>query len=138
MPVIRSAFGELGSIGVRPPFDPAAAPAPRSASVATASATNPCLGRTAGHSMNVAESRVALPAGTPDRLQVYVNGILQRPGRDYRREGSELVFERRLAREGRLGFWRWTSLFLGIAGTYRQNDSVDVVYEAAGRRVVAT
>jgi len=88
--------------------------------------------------MNVAESRVALPAGTPDRLQVYVNGILQQPGRDYRREGSELVFERRLAREGRLGFWRWTSLFLGIAGTYRQNDSVDVVYEAAGRRVVAT
>jgi hypothetical protein len=30
------------------------------------------------------------------------------------------------------------SLFLGVAGTYRQNDSVDVVYEAVGgRRVVA-
>ena len=43
-----------------------------------------------------------------------------------------------LAREGRLGFWRWLSLFLGIAGTYRQNDSVDVVYDAAGRREVAS
>ena len=44
----------------------------------------------------------------------------------------------RLAKEGRLGFWRWLSLFLGVAGTYRQNDSVDVVYEAVGgRRVVA-
>ena len=88
--------------------------------------------------MNVAESRVALPAGVPDRFEVYVNGILQQRGRDYRREGGELVFDRSLTREGRLGFWRWASLFLGIAGTYRQNDSVDVVYEAAGRRVVAT
>jgi hypothetical protein len=67
-----------------------------------------------------------------------VNGVRQEPGRDYRREGDELVFDRSLAREGRLGFWRWLSIFLGVAGTYRQNDSVDVVYEAGGRRVVAT
>jgi hypothetical protein len=26
---------------------------------------------------------------------------------------------------------------LGVAGTYRQNDSVDVVYQAGGRRHVA-
>jgi hypothetical protein len=52
--------------------------------------------------------------------------------------GNELVFEARLAQEGRLGFWRWLSLFLGVAGTYRQNDSVDVIYEAGGRRVVAS
>jgi hypothetical protein len=87
--------------------------------------------------MNVAESRVELPAGVSERFEVYLNGVLQQPGADYRREGGELVFDRSLAREGRLGFWRWLSLFLGIAGTYRQNDSVDVVYEAAGRRVVA-
>jgi hypothetical protein len=89
--------------------------------------------------MNVPErTRVELPAGVSDAFEVFVNGILQQPGRDYRREGGELVFERRLAREGRLGFWRWLSLFLGVAGTYRQNDSVDVVYEAGGRRIVAT
>ena len=41
-------------------------------------------------------------------------------------------------KRGRLGFWRWLSLFLGVAGTYRQNDSVDVVYDAGGRRAVAT
>jgi hypothetical protein len=72
-----------------------------------------------------------------DDFEVYLNGIRQQPGKDYRREGDELVFERRLAREGRLGFWRWLSLFLGVAGTYRQNDSVDVIYQAAGRRHVA-
>jgi len=29
-------------------------------------------------------------------------------------------------------------MLLGIAGTYRRNDAIDVVYEAAGRRLVAT
>jgi hypothetical protein len=80
---------------------------------------------------------VQLPSGIGDAFEVYVNGVLQRPGADFRREGDDLVFERRLAREGRLGFWRWLSLFLGIAGTYRQNDSVDVIYTVGGRRHVA-
>ena len=79
-----------------------------------------------------------LPAGLGESFEVFVNGVRQEPGRDFRREGDELVFDRSLAREGRLGFWRWLSIFLGVAGTYRQNDSVDVVYEAGGRRVVAT
>ena len=82
-------------------------------------------------------TRVQLPAGVGDRFEVFINGVVQRPGQDFRREGDELVFERSLAREGRLGFWRWLSLFLGVAGTYRQNDSVDVIYESGGRRVVA-
>jgi hypothetical protein len=89
--------------------------------------------------MNVPErTRAQLPRGVNDGLEVFVNGVVQQAGRDYRREGDELVFDRRLAHEGRLGFWRWLSLFLGVAGTYRQNDSVDVVYEVDGRRVVAT
>jgi hypothetical protein len=83
-------------------------------------------------------TRVELPAGVGESLEVFVNGVLQQPQRDFRREGDELVFERRLTHEGRLGFWRWLSMFLGVAGTYRQNDSVDVVYEAGGRRIVAT
>lgn len=86
----------------------------------------------------VDRTRVQLPAGLGEGFEVFVNGVRQQPGRDFRREGDELVFDRPLAREGRLGFWRWLSLFLGVAGTYRQNDSVDVVYEAGGRRIVAT
>jgi hypothetical protein len=83
-------------------------------------------------------SRVLLPRGVRSSFEVYVNGVRQQEGVDFVREEGELVFSRRLAKEGKLGFWRWTSLFLGIAGTYRQNDSVDVVYDTGGRRVVAT
>ena len=83
------------------------------------------------------QSRVNLPSDAGTSFQVYVNGIPQVEGRDFERVGTQLLFPRRLAREGRLGFWRWLSLFLGVAGTYRQNDSVDVVYEVGGRSVVA-
>lgn len=67
-----------------------------------------------------------------------MNGIRQREGKDFQRRDGELVFPRALAQEGKLGFWRWTSLLFGVAGTYRQNDSVDVVYEVDGIRTVET
>ncbi len=88
--------------------------------------------------MSVTESRVPLPAAALGPVEVYVNGVRQEEGVDFRRVGGELVFPRPLMREGRLGFWRWTSLFFGVAGTYKQNDSVDVVYEVNGRRTVET
>ena len=89
--------------------------------------------------MAVAErTRVQLPPGVGDRYEVYVNGVRQEPGRDFDRLGGVLVFNRTLAREGRLGPIRWLSMLLGIAGTYRKHENVDVVYEAGGRRTVAT
>ncbi len=86
--------------------------------------------------MSVTESRVQLPVGAVGPIEVYVNGVRQREWVDYERHGTELVFRRSLARECRLGFWRWASIFLGVAGTYKQNDSVDVVYEVDGKRTV--
>ena len=69
---------------------------------------------------------------------MFINGVRQEPGSDYRVQGRTLVFTRPLAHEGRLGALRWASMFLGVAGTYRKHDTVDVVYERGGRRVVAT
>jgi hypothetical protein len=82
--------------------------------------------------------RVALPPAIAAPLDVYVNGVKQERGRDFEVRGRELVFNRSLAQEGRLGFVRWLSIFLGFAGTYRKHDSVDVVYEVGGRRLVAS
>ena len=81
---------------------------------------------------------VPLPEGARQPFEVYLNGVPQRPGVDFTVEGDRLRFTTPLAREGKLGFWRWCSIFLGIAGTYRKNDSVDVVYSVEGRKVVAT
>jgi hypothetical protein len=83
-------------------------------------------------------SRVQLPPGVGDRYEVYVNGVRQEPGRDFDRLGDTLVFRRTLAREGKLGPVRWLSMLLGIAGTYRKHESVDVVYDSISGRTVAT
>jgi hypothetical protein len=69
---------------------------------------------------------------------VYVNGVRQELGRDFDRIGDELVFRRELAQEGRLGPIRWLSMLLGIAGTYRKHENVDVVHEVDGRRTVSS
>lgn len=83
-------------------------------------------------------THVELPSAVERPFEVFVNGVPQVEGADFRVVGRSLVFERDLQREGSLGFWRWASNFLGVAGSYRQNDVVDVVYSLGGRRQVAT
>jgi hypothetical protein len=76
--------------------------------------------------------RVKLPPGVRPPFEVYVNGVLQQEGEDFEWREDVLLFRRPLAKEGRLGFWRW---FLGAwgIGTYRRNDLVDVRYEVGGQ-----
>jgi hypothetical protein len=81
---------------------------------------------------------VPLPADATGPVEVFVNGVRQREGADYVVSGGMLRFSKPLAREGRLGLWRWASMFFGVAGTYRKNDSVDVIYDVDGRRTVAS
>ena len=83
-------------------------------------------------------SQVELPDHVTGPFEVFVNGVPQTEGADFDRVGQMLVFRRELAEEGRLGFWRWLSIFLGVAGTYRKNDTVDVVYTENGRREVVS
>jgi hypothetical protein len=83
-------------------------------------------------------TRVELPSLVERPFEVYVNGIVQREGVDFRVEDEGLVFSRELQQEGKLGFWRWASITFGVAGTYRKNDVVDVIYEVGGRRTVAS
>ena len=83
-------------------------------------------------------TRVRLPADVVRPFEVFVNGVPQVEGADYEIEGRTLVFREQLRTEGKLGFWRWLSMWVGVAGTYRQNDSVDVAYKRSGMPVVAT
>jgi hypothetical protein len=81
-------------------------------------------------------SQVELPSHVGGAFEVFVNGVPQARGVDYELLGRTLLFEGELAQEGRLGFWRWISLFFGVAGTYRKNDTVDIVFTRNGRRTV--
>jgi len=83
------------------------------------------------------QTRVKLPPDVTRPFDVFVNGVPQHEGTDYVVRGGVLYFERPMQEEGKLGLMRWTSIVLGIAGSYRQNDSVDVAYERDGKKVVA-
>ena len=83
------------------------------------------------------QTRVRLPADVVRPFEVFVNGVLQREGADYIVRDANLLFERPMKEEGKLGLIRWASITLGIAGSYKQNDSVDVAYERNGQKVVA-
>jgi hypothetical protein len=82
---------------------------------------------------------VPLPSDVREPFEVFVNGVLQVRGDDYEVVPGALSFMRPLAQEGRLGWLRWTSMFLGVAGTYRKHDTVDVAYIGPGgqRRVAS-
>lgn len=77
----------------------------------------------------MARSKVTLPRDVRSPFEVYVNGVRQQSGVDFVVRGGELIFEREM-RKDRISGWRWLLGAWGV-GTYRQDDSVDVRYEAA-------
>jgi hypothetical protein len=83
----------------------------------------------------VKEWRVILPPNVRSPFEVYVNGVRQELGTDYRVSEGDLLFNRELISQ-KLGLRAWVIGFWGI-GTYKRNDEVDVRYELQGRPMVA-
>jgi hypothetical protein len=81
--------------------------------------------------------RVRLPAGAEPPITVYVNGVAQAEGSDYRLEGSDVVFARPILKE-EVGGMRWLAMFLGLFGTYRKHETVDVEYRVGGATKLAS
>jgi len=79
--------------------------------------------------------RVKLPSGVRAPFEVYVNGVRQELGSDYRLQEGELLFDRELVQQ-KLSPWEWFMGLWGI-GTYKRNDEVDIRYETEGRPTVA-
>jgi hypothetical protein len=79
----------------------------------------------------MAETIIELPRFVKAPIGVFVNGVQLTEGEDFSFVGGKLIVKRELAKEGKLGFWRW---FLGAwgVGTYRKNDVVDVRYTRDG------
>jgi hypothetical protein len=81
--------------------------------------------------------RVPLPPAAKPPLRVFLNAVPQQEGRDYDVGDGELLFKRSLVKE-KVGFWRWTAMFLALFGSYGRNDSVDVEYVVDGHKHVAS
>lgn len=78
-----------------------------------------------------AGERVKLPAGAEPPYAVFINGIEQSPD-TYRVEGGELVFNRPIVKE-KVGTGRWLAMYLGLFGTYRKNETIDLQFTRGGK-----
>src|SRR5829696_8941964 len=76
--------------------------------------------------------RVRLPAGAQPPFAVYVNGVEQSEGSDYEVRGKEVLFTREIVKE-KVGTGRWLAMYLGLFGTYRKDETIDVQFERNGR-----
>jgi hypothetical protein len=76
--------------------------------------------------------RVRLPAGAGPPFAVYVNGVEQSEGRDYEVRAGEVVFTREIVKE-KVGTGRWLAMYLGLFGTYRKDETIDLQFERGGK-----
>jgi hypothetical protein len=75
---------------------------------------------------------VRMPAGAEPPFTVFVNGVEQREGPHYRLRGKEIVFNRPILKE-KVGTGRWLAMYLGLFGTYRKNETIDLQFQRAGK-----
>jgi hypothetical protein len=76
--------------------------------------------------------RVKLPTGAEAPYAVFVNGVEQREGDDYRVSAGEIVFTRQIVKE-KVGTGRWLAMYLGLFGTYRKDETIDLQFQRAGK-----
>jgi hypothetical protein len=75
--------------------------------------------------------RVRLPGGAEPPVVVFVNGVQQSEGEDYEVRSGEIVFSRPILKE-RVGRMRYLAMLLGLFGTYRKHETIDVEYRLDG------
>jgi len=76
--------------------------------------------------------RAKLPRGAEPPFAVFVNGVEQREGADYAVRGREIVFSRQIVKE-KIGAGRWLAMYLGLFGTYRKNETIDLQFTRDGK-----
>lgn len=76
--------------------------------------------------------RLKLPAGAEAPYAVFVNGVEQREGVDYNLRAGEIVFTREIVKE-QVGAGRWLAMYLGLFGTYRKNETIDLQFKRDGK-----
>jgi len=75
---------------------------------------------------------VAIPAGAGPPFVVFVNGVQLSDGEDYEVRGNEIVFTHPIIKE-KVGAGRWLAMYLGLFGTYRKNETIDLQFQRGGK-----
>ena len=83
-----------------------------------------------------AGNRVRLPRGAEEPIRVYINGVEQDRGEVWEVRGGEIVFTRPIVKE-KVSPGRWMAMYLGLFGSYRKNETVDVEYRLGGQPKLA-
>jgi hypothetical protein len=78
-----------------------------------------------------AGERVKLPAGAEPPFAIFINGVEQN-NESYRIEAGEIVFSRPIVKE-KVGTGRWLAMYLGLFGTYRKNETIDLQFSRNGK-----
>jgi hypothetical protein len=79
-----------------------------------------------------AGERLRLPAGAEPPFTVFINGVEQRQGADYEIDGAEIHFSRPIVKE-KVSTGRWLAMYLGLFGSYRKDEKVDLQFTRAGK-----
>jgi hypothetical protein len=82
--------------------------------------------------------RVRLPRGAAPPFTVFINGVEQKEGDDYRVSGAEIIFKRPILKEAKVGFGRWLAMLIGLFGTYRKHETVDLQFTRDGKVELAS
>jgi hypothetical protein len=80
--------------------------------------------------------RAALPQGAAEPIRVHINGVEQTRGPDFDVGDGEIVFTRPIVKET-VTPGRWMAMYLGLFGTYRKNETVDIEYQLNGETKLA-
>ncbi len=74
-----------------------------------------------------AGDRVRIPNAARPPLTVFINGVEQKEGVDYEIEDREVRFVAPIVKE-EIGTGRWLAMYLGLFGTYRKDEKVDLQF----------
>ncbi len=80
--------------------------------------------------------RARLPRGAQEPIRLHINGVEQPRGEIWDVRDGKIAFSRPIVKE-RVTPGRWVAMYLGLFGTYRLNETVDVEYHLGGQPKLA-
>ncbi len=83
-----------------------------------------------------AGTRAKLPRGASEPIRVHINGVEQPRREVWNVRRGEVVFTRPIVKE-HVSKGRWMAMYLGLFGSYRKHEQVDIEYTLDGKPKLA-